>query len=134
MKLTSSAALVVLLVLVGCGGEESTFAEDYNQAVRPVAQFGRTVDGGPEGYDRLATRVRTASRNLAHLSAVPDEARDELARVSLALRRVAAKLEAVARAQRARDPKRQREAATSLARTNREFKRADEALQRAVAG
>jgi hypothetical protein len=134
MRLTSSAALVVLLVLVGCGGEESTFAQDYNQAVRPVAQSGRSVDGGPEGYDRLANRVRTAARNLAHLSAVPDEARDELARVSRALRQVAARLEAVAKAQRARNPKRQRAAASALERTNREFKRAEQALQRAVAG
>jgi hypothetical protein len=33
MKLPSSALVLVLLALAGCGGSDSGFTDDYNQAV-----------------------------------------------------------------------------------------------------
>src|SRR5215210_507858 len=104
MRLTSPVLLLVLLAAVGCGGDEDTFSADYNRAVEPVAAFGRTLHGGPAGYERLAKRVHMASQKLARLTSVPDDARDEFDGVAVQLERVASALDDVATSQRQRDP------------------------------
>ena len=133
MRLGSSAGLVVLLLAVGCGGAEPSFTEDYNEAVTPIAELGDDVGTRPENYDHLADRTRQTRRNLARLEA-PEGARDELDALLAGLDDVTSSLVGVARAARREDPVRERRAARRLERSNDEFRRAENALQRAVEG
>jgi hypothetical protein len=131
MRRTSSGLVFVLLALVGCGGANASFTEDYNEAVTPISELGGTPGARPANYDRLAERTRRTRQNLARLDA-PDGARDELDALMDGLDDVTRNLVAVARATRSRDPVRQRRAAQRLERSTDEFRRAENALHRAI--
>ena len=133
MKLTSAAVLLVLLALAGCGGSDSSFAEDYNKAVEPLSQLGKGMGTDAAEFDRLARRTEETRTNLAKLEA-PDDARDEFDRLLAGLERVTADLKAVARATRSKDFVRQRRAAKRLVRSSTQVQRAETALRAAVAG
>lgn len=133
MRLTSSAALLVLLLAPGCGGEDATFTDDYNQAVTPISELRGNLGARPENYDRLAERTRETRRNLARLEA-PDGAGDELDALVAGLGEVTSSLVAVARAARSEDPVLERRAARRLERSNDHFRRAENALHRALEG
>ncbi len=133
MRLRSSAALLVLLWAAGCGGEGSSFTEDYNRAVKPIASLGGDLGDSAAAYDDLAERATRTGRNLARL-APPDGATDELRRLRAGLARVTRSLEAFASATREKDPVLQRRAARRLVQWNEEFGRAETALHRAVGG
>lgn len=133
MRLRSSAVLLVLLWAAGCGGEDSSFTEDYNRAVKPISSLGGDLEGSAAEYEDLAERAGRTGRNLARLEA-PDGARSELRRLRAGLAEVTESLEAFASATRAKDPVLQRRAARRLVRSNERFSRAEDALQRAVEG
>jgi hypothetical protein len=133
MRLTSAAALLVLLLATGCGGEDASFTEEYNQAVTPISELRGNLGAGPENYDRLAKRTRQTRRNLARLEA-PEGAAAELDALVAGLGDVTSSLVAVARAARKEDPVLERRAARRLERSNDEFRRAENALRRAVEG
>jgi hypothetical protein len=130
MRLTSSAVALVLLALLGCGGEESTFTEDYNRAVRPLSSFGQAGSGAAQ-FDRLANRTHRIRQNLAELDP-PEEARDEFDGLLARLDQVTRDLGAVARAERSKDVVKQRRAAKRLVRSSDAVERAETALKRAV--
>ena len=133
MRVSSSAGWLVLLLAVGCGGAGPSFTEDYNDAVTPIAELGDGLGTRPENYDRLADRTRQTRRNLARLEA-PEGAGDELEALLAGLDDVTSSLLGVARAARSEDPVRERRAARRLERSNDEFRRAENALHRAVEG
>jgi HD superfamily phosphodiesterase len=133
MRLGSSAVFLVLLVMPGCGGEDASFTEDYNEAVTPISELRANLDTRLENYDRLADRTRETRRNLARLEA-PEGAAEELDALVAGLDDVTTSLMGVARAARSDDPVRERRAAQGLQRSNDEFRRAENALRRAVEG
>ena len=65
MKLASAVAALVLLAPAACGGSDSSFAEDYNQAVRPLSQLGQGMGTQASEFDRLARRTEQTRANLA---------------------------------------------------------------------
>ena len=77
MKLTSPVALLVLLVVAGCGGGNDSFTEDYNDAVKPLSQLGANVGSSAGEFDRLAAKTKQTHDNLADLDP-PDDAQDEM--------------------------------------------------------
>jgi hypothetical protein len=131
MKLTSSAVLLVLLVLAGCGGSDSSFAQDYNRAVRPLSELGEGMGDQPQAFERLARRTKQTRDNLAKLEA-PDDAQDELDALLERLDAVTADLSAVAAAARSKDVVRQRRAAKRLVRSSEAVQRSEAALKQAV--
>jgi hypothetical protein len=133
MKLTSSAVLLVLLALAGCGGSDSSFAEDYNKAVEPLSQLGQGMGTEAGEFDRLARRTERTRDNLAELEA-PDEAKDEFDVLLARLDQVTDDLRAVARSTRSKDVVRQRRAAKRLVRSSTEVQQAESALRAAVEG
>ena len=132
MKATSALALLVLLGAAGCGGDDASFTEDYNRAVMPISELNGNPGAQPENYDRLADRTRQTRRNLARLEP-PEAASDELDALIHGLDDVTTSLGAVARATRTKDPVKQRQAARRRERANAEFRRAENALHRAIA-
>jgi hypothetical protein len=133
MRLTSSVVVVVLLVLAGCGGSDSSFANDYNKAVRPLSELGQGMGSQPREFERLARRTKQTRDNLAKLDA-PGDAQDELDTLLARLDRVTADLSAVATAERSDDVVKQRRAAKRLVRSSTEVQRAETALKAAVEG
>jgi hypothetical protein len=133
MRLPSSAMFVVLLALVGCGGEESTFTEDYNRAVKPLTLLGKDIGTQPEAFERLARSTERTHRELSRLEA-PEDARDEFDALLTRLDGVTRNLSAMARAERSKDVVKQRRAAKRLVRSGNAFERAETALKRAVEG
>jgi len=132
MRLTSAVALLVLLAPAACGGSDSSFAEDYNHAVKPLSRLGEGMGTQARGFDRLARRTAQTRANLAKLDA-PDDAQAEFDTLLASLRRVTGDLSAVADATRSKDVVRQRRAAKRLVRSSGAVQRAEADLRRAVA-
>ena len=130
MKLSSSAALLVLLAVAGCGGDESSFTEDYNKAVEPLAEL-RRLNTGTREFGKLAAGTRRTRQNLERLEA-PAEARQELDTLVVKLAGAERALLGVARATKTKDPVRQRRAAKRLVTSSDAVQRAENALRRAV--
>ena len=133
MRLRSAATLIVLLAVVGCGGDESTFTQDYNRAVRPLSSLGEHIGTKPSSFDALARRTHETRSNLAKLDP-PDEARDEMKVLLVRLDEVTADLRGVAKAARGGDPLKQRRAAKALVRSSSGVEQAETRLKRAVQG
>ena len=131
MRLTSAALVLVLLAPLGCGGEESSFTEDYNRAVKPLTRLGEGLDAKPATFDRLARRTERTRRELAKVDA-PESAQDEFEALLARLDAVTRDLDAVARADRSGDVVKQRRAARRLVQSGNAFERAETALKRAV--
>jgi hypothetical protein len=133
MKLTSSALVLVLLALSGCGGSDSSFADDYNQAVRPLSRLGDGLGTKPAAFERLADGTADTRRNLAKLDP-PEDAQDEFDALLARLDEVTRDLTAVASAERSKDVPRQRRAAKRLVRSSDAVETAETALKQAVEG
>jgi ABC-type transporter Mla subunit MlaD len=133
MKLTSPVALLVLLVVAGCGGSNESFTEDYNEAVKPLSELGANVGSSAGEFDRLAAKTEKTHDNLADLDP-PDDAQDEMDKLLTGLEGVTRDLNAVADAVREKDPAQQAEAAKQLVKSSSEVQRAETALQQAVEG
>jgi hypothetical protein len=133
MKLTSSAVVLVLLALAGCGGSDGSFTNDYNEAVKPLRDFGQGMGTQAREFDRLARRTSQIRQNLAKLDP-PDDAQDEFDALLARLERVTADVKAVAAATRSKDVVKQRQAAKRLVRSSTAVQRAETALKQAVEG
>lgn len=133
MKLTSSAVVLVLLVLAGCGGSDNSFTEDYNQAVKPLSTLEQGMGTKPREFDKLAERTRETRANLSRLSP-PDGAGDEFQALLTELDRVTKDLNAVAKAARGDDVAAQRQAAEDLVKSSTEVQQAEAKLKHAVDG
>jgi hypothetical protein len=133
MKLTSAGALLVLLLLAGCGGSDDSFTEGYNKAVEPLSQLGQGMGDQPREFDVLARRTGQTRRKLARLDP-PEDAQDEFDALLGHLDDVTADLRAVAAAARGNDVVKQRQAATRLVRSTGEVQQAETALKTAVEG
>jgi hypothetical protein len=133
MKLTSPVALLVLLVVGGCGGGNDSFTEDYNDAVKPLSELGANVGSSAGEFDRLAAKTKQTRDNLADLDP-PEDAQDEMDKLLSGLEGVTRDLSAVADAVRAKDPAEQADAAQQLVKSSAEVQQAETALQQAVEG
>jgi hypothetical protein len=133
MRLRSAAALVVLLAVGGCAGEESSFSQDYNRAVRPLSRLGEHIGTKPSSFDALARRTHETRQNLSKLDP-PDDAQDELRGLLTRLDAVTADLRGVAKAARGNDVVDQRKAARALLRSSNAVEQAETRLKRAVEG
>jgi hypothetical protein len=133
MKLTSPVAVLVLLAVAGCGGGNDSFTEDYNKAVKPLAELQTGVGSTAREFDRLADGTRRTRRNLADLDP-PDEAEDEMDKLLAGLEVVRRDLSAVADAIRSKDFAEQADAAKQLVESSAQVERAEAALQQAVEG
>jgi uncharacterized phage infection (PIP) family protein YhgE len=133
MKLTSAAAILVLLLTAGCGGSDSSFTDGYNKAVKPLSEIGKGMGSQPREFERLARRTKQTRNNLAKLDP-PDDAKDEFKRLLSRLDEVTDDLDAVATAARSNDVVKQREAAERLVRSSTQVQQAETALKQAVEG
>ena len=133
MQLRSAATLLVLLAVAGCGGDDSTFTQDYNRAVRPLSRLGEHIGTKPSSFDTLAKRTSQTRANLAELDP-PEDAQDEMQALLARLDAVTADLRGVAKAARGHDPVNQRKAATALVRSSNAVEQAETKLKRAVEG
>lgn len=133
MQLTSPVALLVLLMVAGCGGGNDSFTDDYNEAVEPLAKLNTQVGSSSREFARLADRTRQTRQNLADLDP-PDDAQDEMDKLLAGLDGVTRDLSAVADAVRSKDPAEQADAAKQLVESSGEVQRAESALQQAVEG
>lgn len=133
MKLTSAAVLLVLLLPAGCGGDDSSFTDGYNKAVRPLSRLGEGMGSSPREFARLAKRTRQTRDNLAKLDP-PDDAKDEFNALLARLGEVTADLDAVAKTSRNGDVVKQRQAAADLVKSSTAVERAETALKQALDG
>ena len=133
MQLRSAAALLVLLAVAGCGGDESTFSQDYNRAVRPLSRLGDHVGTRPSSFDALARRTHQTRANLAKLDP-PGGTQDEMRALLRRLDEVTTDLRDVATAARGHDVVDQRKAARALVRSSNAVEQAETKLKRAVEG
>jgi uncharacterized phage infection (PIP) family protein YhgE len=133
MKLTSPVALLVLLVVAGCGGSNDSFTDDYNEAVKPLSELKTKVGSSAGEFDRLADRTKKTRENLADLDP-PDDAQDEMDKLLSGLKGVTRDLSAVADGIRSKDPAQQADAAKQLVKSSTEVQQAESALQQAVDG
>ena len=131
MQLRSAAALLVLLAMAGCGGDENTFSQDYNRAVRPLSLLGEHIGTKPSSFDALARRTRQTRDNLAELDP-PEGAQDEMKALLARLDSVTADLRGVAKAARGHDVVDQRKAARALVKSSDAVEQAETRLKRAV--
>ena len=125
MKLTSPVALLVLLVVAGCGGGNDSFTEDYNDAVKPLSELGANVGSSAGEFDRLAAKTKQTRDNLADLDP-PADAQDEMDKLLSGLEGVTRDLSAVADAVRSKDPAEQADAAKQLVKSSAEVQQAVE--------
>ena len=77
MRLTSPVVVLVLLAMAGCGGGDDSFAEDYNEAVEPLAGLQSETGTSARQFDRLAEKTRQTHANLADLDP-PEDAQEEM--------------------------------------------------------
>ena len=133
MKLTSPVALLVLLVAAGCGGDNDSFTEDYNEAVKPLSELQTNMGTNAPQFDKLAERTGETRDNLADLDP-PEDAQDEMDKLLSGLDRVTEDLSAVADAVRSKDPVKQQDAAKRLVQSSAQVQQAETALQQAVEG
>jgi hypothetical protein len=133
MKLTSAAVVLVLLALGGCGGSDSGFTDDYNQAVKPLSELEQGMGTKPREFDKLAERTEETRRNLAKLDP-PDDAKDEFKALLTELDKVTKDLTAVASAARGNDVAAQRQAAEDLVKSSTDVQQAETRLKQAVQG
>jgi hypothetical protein len=133
MKLTSPVAVLVLLLVAGCGGGNDSFTEDYNRAVKPLSELGGDLGNKPAEFERLAQRTRQTRENLTDLNP-PDDAQSEMDKLLSGLDAVTRDLSAVADAVRSKDPVKQEEAAKQLVESSSAVQQAETALQQAVEG
>ena len=133
MKQTSPVALLVLLVVAGCGGSNDSFTDDYNEAVKPLSELKTSVGSSAGEFDRLADRTKKTRENLADLDP-PDDAQDEMDKLLSGLDGVTRDLSAVADGIRSKDPAQQADAAKQLVESSTEVQQAESALQQAVEG
>ena len=133
MKQTSPVALLVLLVVAGCGGSNDSFTDDYNEAVKPLSELKTSVGSSAGEFDRLANRTKKTRENLADLDP-PDDAQDEMDKLLSGLYGVTRDLSAVADGIRSKDPAQQADAAKQLVKSSTEVQQAESALQQAVEG
>jgi hypothetical protein len=133
MKLTSSAVVLVLLALAGCSGEEESFTEDYNTAVRPLSQLGEGLGTKAAAFERLADGTQRTRTNLAKLDP-PEDAQDEFDALLARLDDVTEDLQGVASAERSQDVLKQRRAAKRLVESSNAVEQAETALKQAVEG
>ncbi len=133
MKLTSSAMVLVLLAVAGCGGGDGSFSRDYNRAVRPLRELGSGMGTQPRAFVRLADTTEQTRANLAKLDA-PDKAQDEFDALLAHLDVVTMDLRDVATAERSRDVVKQRQAARALLRSSTAVERAETKLKQALEG
>ena len=133
MQLRSAAALLVLLAVAGCGGDERSFSQDYNTAVRPLSRLGEHIGTKPSSFDALARRTHQTRANLAKLDP-PDGTQDEMRALLRRLDEVTTDLRDVATAARGHDVVDQRKAARALVRSSNAVEQAETKLKRAVEG
>src|SRR3954447_994334 len=133
MQHRSAAMLLVLLAVAGCGGDDSTFTQDYNRAVRPLSRLGQHIGTKPSSFDTLAKRTGQTRANLAELDP-PEGAQDEMKALLARLDAVTGDLRGVAKASRANDVVDQRKAAKALVRSSNAVEQAETKLKRAVEG
>jgi hypothetical protein len=133
MKLTSPVALLVLLVVAGCGGGNDSFTKDYNNAVKPLAELNTNAGSSAREFDRLAEGTRKTRENLANLDP-PADAQDEMDKLLNGLDSVTRDLNGVADAVRSKDPVKQQDAAKQLVKSSAEVQQAETRLQQAVQG
>ena len=133
MQLRSAATLLVLLAVAGCGGDESTFTQDYNRAVRPLSRLGDHIGTKPSSFDALARRTHETRNNLSKLDP-PSGAQDEMKVLLRRLDDVTGDLRGVAKAARGNDVVDQRKAARALVRSSNAVEQAETRLKRAVNG
>ena len=131
MQLRSAAALLVLLAVAGCGGDESAFSQDYNRAVRPLSRLGEHVGTKPSSFDALARRTHQTRANLSKLDP-PNGAEDEMKALLGRLDDVTTDLRDVATAARGHDVVDQRKAARALIRSSTAVEQAETKLKRVV--
>ena len=133
MRLRAFALLFASAVLAGCGGSDSGFTDDYNQAVKPLSELEQGMGTKPREFDRLAERTEETRRNLAKLDP-PDDAKDEFKALLTELGKVTKDLTAVASAERSNDVAAQRQAAEDLVKSSTDVQQAETALKQAVQG
>jgi hypothetical protein len=133
MKVTSAPVVLVLLALAGCGGSDSGFTDDYNQAVKPLSELEQGMGTKPREFDKLAERTEETRTNLAKLDP-PDDAKDEFKALLTELDKVTKDLTTVATAARGNDVAAQRQAAEDLVKSSTEVQQAETALKQAVQG
>jgi hypothetical protein len=131
MRLTSAALPLVLLALIGCGGDDTGFTDDYNRAVRPLSELGEGLGTEPAVFDRLARSAERTRRSLARLDP-PEDAQDEFDDLLARLDEVSGDLKAVASAERSKDVVKQRRAAERLVESSKEVGLAEAELKQAV--
>jgi hypothetical protein len=134
-------ALAVSLPLAACGGggDDESFKEDYNTAVKPLTEA-NLGEGGEESNGAVANQLGTladktqqARDNLAELDP-PNDAKDEFDRLLDLLPQAKDNLSAVANAAKEGDPTAAAKAQKELVETSGEIQEAERALRQAVDG
>ena len=133
MRLTSAALALVLLALAGCGGSDSGFTDDYNQAVKPLTELEQGMGTKPGAYERLAQRTRATRTKLAKLDP-PADAKDEFRALLKELDKVTRDLSDFAAAARDKDVAAQRQAAQGLVKSSTDVQQAESKLKQALDG
>ncbi len=140
-------ALAVSLPLAACGGggDDDSFKEDYNTAVKPLTELnsdiGESLGGAGEQsneaiakeFDNLASKAQQTRDNLADLEP-PEDAKDEFDNLVSALQDGTDDLKAVAEAAKSGNPTAAQRAAQDLVESGTEIQKAETALQNAVDG